>query len=110
MGCRNDDCCGPDHTSCYVNCPDAESTLTNASESGGGEMCPAAPPGCFEAFMANDGETSTDESWKEDDECAAFIGANLMCDQNPEDAEEVEESGTGWGFLSAVFFVWMGCV
>lgn len=73
-------------------------------------MCPAAPPGCFEAFMANDGETSTDESWKEDDACAAFIGANLMCDQNPEDAEEVEESGTGWGFLSAVFFVWMGCV
>jgi len=70
-----------------------------------GQMCPDAPAGCYEDFLAGGNQ------WSSIDGCDKFIGENLMCDQNPEDADsssDVEESGSGL-FLGAAFFVWMGC-
>lgn len=159
--CEQEQCCGPEHTNCFVNCPvplpddasvdDYYTTATptgaaNASDArqlegdhtdddetetimndesfrkeylfkmrrlselvddGAGRMCPSAPPGCLEDFL----EAGTE--WENDPACSKFIGDNMYCDQTAEDAEdddtEVEESGTRLGFLSAAFFVWMGC-
>jgi hypothetical protein len=182
--CIDEQCCGPEHTSCYVNCPtalpddasmdgpddaapvteatdgpaavgttagptagpDAVANATRALEDsandndeeteaawktkalatyqemditvqgpglrrmseddGAGGMCPSAPPGCLESFI------DAGKEWETIPGCSEFIGANLYCDQDPEDADDstdVEESGTGLGFLSAAFFVWIGC-
>jgi hypothetical protein len=150
--CIEEDCCGPDHTSCYVSCPDADpseasttagsSTNTNTSGNGtrmleesydyfndyafeaedttpsrslddgslildgAGQMCPSAPPNCYEEFFElQEGEQITDP------ECDEFIGNNLMCDQNRPDFEAPDNSGavSGSGFFSAAIFVWMGC-
>merc|ERR1719171_1184344 len=74
------------------------------TDDGAGQMCPEAPVGCYEDFLAG-GNT-----WSTIDGCDKFVGENLMCDQNPEDSAstDVEESGSGL-FISAAFFVWMGC-
>lgn len=77
-----------------------------ATDEGAGRMCPAAPEGCYEDFMAGG------NSWSSDPDCEKMIGENMMCDQAEDTATastEVEESGSRLAFVSAAFFVWFGC-